>query len=542
MDSTRPHSTGHRRDPGKPPVSNGRFILLSLMLLALLALLAQIAIDFSSVNIGAACTVFASSMAILLYLLWTPAIHTHPISTFAIFGFCVTTQFGALLGQTLFWTSLAQNLRQPMETFATLAGFQLLAMLAHTAYCKLFNPARSDSASLPRQVLARVGLYDTPSTGVLWFMGYLGLMSFLIGSGREGTFFKVLQGMSFLTWAPFLIPMYRLQFGEAYCNLRKQAPYLLFFVGLVVLLGLAANARSVMLSGFVTVSLFALLQALRSDNPVSFKHVAQLGALGLALAAVAIPVSDLATAMTVARKVRGSVSAPQMVSETFRYFGQPEALEDERARVRDATLGKYDEFYFANPLLARLVETKFHDNSLYFASTLSQSDSEVLAETTVNMIWAMLPDPVIQGLGIGVDKRDFQFSMGDYLSHLSQGGPLGSYRTGSMLAQGLALLGIGFAVFYLLFCLLIFSLLDLLSFKGRSGQVLLSAVGMLAVWKFFQNGISAESLHAWIAFALRHLPQNVVIFLVVATVARAMGSLFGGAPRRAGRHTPHTTG
>lgn len=513
-------------------MSNARFVLSSLMALALLALLAQLFIDFKAVNIASACIVFASSMAILLYLLWTPAIKTHPLSTFAIFGFCFTTQLGALLGQAALGTSLADNLRQPMETFATLAGFQAVALLAHTGYRWLLNPPGHEGQSPPRQLLDKLGLYRVPGTGALWLMGYVGMLAFLIGSGRESTFGKVLQGMTFLTWAPFLIPMYLLQLGEAYCNPRRQYPHLVFFAGLVVLLGLAANARSIIFSGFVTIALFALLLALRNAEPVSMKRVMRLGLLGLVLAALAIPVSDLATAMVVARKVRGSVSAVQMVTETFHYLGRPEALEGERQRVRDEALGKYDELYLANPLLARLVETKFHDNSLYFASTFSSSDSVRLAQTTVDMLWSILPDPVLKALAVDVDKRDLKFSMGDYLSHLSQGGPLGSYRTGSMLAQGVALLGVGFVAVYFVACLAMFALMDLLSYRPRGGPVLLSAVGMLMVWELFLNGITAESLHAWLSFAVRALPQALLFFLLLAGVARFTGWLFSGSSSR----------
>lgn len=518
-----------------PPVrrsaapSTGRFVLYLLMALSMGALAGQLLIDPTADNIASACIAFASSLAVLLYLLWTPALQTHPLSTFALFGFCVTTQLGALLGQTAYGTSLAGNLRLPLETFGMLAGFQLLAMLAHTGYRWVLSPSGAHGESLPRQWLRGLGLYATPSTGVLWFTGYVGLLAFLLGAGRESTFGKVMQGLSFLAWAPFLIPMYMLQFGEAYSRWRQQWLGLLFFAGLVVLLGLAANARQVMLSGFVTVGLFVLLGVMRSAQPVSGKRVLQVAVAGLVLAALSIPLSDLATAMVVARKARGSVSAVQMVQNTFHYWTRPEELANVREEQRADTLRKYDEHYFDNPLLARLVETKFHDNALYFASTLTQSDRQLLTETTLDMFWVALPDPVIRRLGIDIDKKALEFSIGDYLSHLSQGAALGSRRTGSMLAQGLGVAGPAFLAMYFAGCLLAFAAMDLLAFRHRRGQVMLSAVGMLLVWKLFQNGLSNDSLHAWLIGTVRNLPQNIVLFLLVAGVARALGALFGGS-------------
>jgi hypothetical protein len=512
-------------------MSYSRLILLGLMGLTLMALFAQLAIDFSPDNLASSSIVFASSIAVLLYLLWTPALQTHPLSTFAVFGFGVTTQLGALLGQTAYWTSLADNLRQPIATFTMLAAFQVLAIIAHTGYRWLMPPPDADRGSLPRHLLRKAGLYNTPSTGVLWFLGYFGLIAFVLGGGREGAFGKIMQGLAFLTWAPFLIPMYIIQLGESYSSWRKQWPYLLVFMGLVVLLGLAANARQVMLAGFVTIALFALLGALRSTAPVSGKQVFRIGLVGVVLVGLAIPLSDLAIAMVVARKARGNVSPVQMVEQTFYYWQRPDEIAAYKARAEADTTRGYDEYYFANPLLARLVETKFHDNSFYFVSTFTRSDDSLLAKTTGDLFWTILPDPVIKSLGVSIDKKALEFSIGDYLSYLSQGATLGSRRTGSMLAQGVALLGAGFVIVYLGFCFATFAMIDLLSFRNRSGQVVLSAVGMLAVWKLFQYGITSDSLHGWVIGTLRNIPQNIVLFLVVATIARIFGMLFGSGTR-----------
>jgi hypothetical protein len=94
-------------------VTYGRLIKASLMALATLALLAQMAIDSSVENIASACIVYASSMMVFLYLSWSKALDTQPLSSFVVLGFCVTTQFGALLVQTIAWTPLVFSLYDP---------------------------------------------------------------------------------------------------------------------------------------------------------------------------------------------------------------------------------------------------------------------------------------------------------------------------------------------------------------------------------------------------------------------------------------------
>jgi hypothetical protein len=509
-----------------------RFVIGLLLGACLLALLAQIAIGFDSVNIAAASIVFASSAVVLLYLLWTPALRTHPLSTFALLGFCVTTQMGALLVQSVTLTPIAYNLRDPLLTFGLLAAFQATALLMHVAHRWLLAPGGGHPDALPRRALAWLGVYDAPGTGTLWLMGWVGLVSLIASAGGDSPTDRVLQGIAFLTWAPYLIVMFLLRLGPAYCRPLPQLVKLALYSVLIVLLGVATNSRQVMLLGFTTVGLFALLMVLRSDAPLRWRRVGQVAGVFALLGVLAIPAAQLATAMVAARDAREQVGTGELVVMTMRYAMDPQALAEVREQAARQVLARYDEHYFANPLVARFVETKFHDNAFYFASTLTAADRAALADTTLRWLWVILPQPAIDALGLDIDKADFQFSIGDYLAHLSHGGPLGGYRTGSALAEGLALMGAGFFVLYAGLCLLMYALADLLARRGRGDEVAISAVGMLLIWELFINGVTNESLHSWLAFVLRMLPQALLFFVLLLAVARVAGAL-GASPQRA---------
>ncbi len=506
-------------------MTNARLIVMLLLVLAFAAFGAQMAIDFSTDNLAAASFVLASAVAVLLYINWTPAIQTHPLSTFALLGFCITTQLGALLVQSATWTPLALNLRQPVETFGTLAGFQGIALVAHAVY-RLFSSATLPKKSgVLRTGLEKLGLYTTPSVGTIWIMGAIGIVSLLLGGGGDGgdggVIRKVFQGMSFVAWTPFLIPMFLLQQGQSYCNAKKNIIFLALYAALIVLLGMAVNARGMMLAGFMTIGLFALLTALRSTLPVRAVQVAKIGMLSLVLGAVAIPVNDLVGAMGIARKVRGNVSAVQMVEETLYYFQQPSLLNAEREKGSFISIqSRYDETYFASSLAGRLIEAKFHDNALFFASRISSKDYDDLLSTTGDFFWATLPDPALQAMKIDVDKKDLNFSMGDYISHLGGGGGLGGRKTGSGFAQGLTVFGYTFPLIYLLVCPILFLAHDLLAYRSPGGSVWISTLGMLGIWKLFQYGISAESLHYIFMAVVRGVPQGIVLYLLIFHIAR----------------------
>jgi hypothetical protein len=511
-----------------------RFVIGLLLGACLLALLAQIAIGFDSVNIAAASIVFASSVAVLLYLLWTPALRTHPLSTFALLGFCVTTQMGALLVQSATLTPIAYNLRLPLLTFGLLAAFQATALLMHVAHRWLLAPGGGHPDALPRRVLAWLGVYDTTSPGTLWFMGWVGMVSMFAGGLGDSPTHKVFEAMAFLAWAPYLIVMFLLRLGPAYCRPGPQLARLALYSTVIVLIGIASNSRQVMLLGFTTVGLFALLMVLRSDAPLRWRRVGQVAGVFALLGVLAIPAAQLATAMVVARDARERASATEMVEMTLRYAMDPQTLAEEREfAARQAQVTRYDEHYFANPLVARFVETKFHDNAFYFASTLTAGDRDALADTTLRFLWTILPQPALNALGVGIDKADYLFSMGDYLAHLSHGGPLGGRRTGSALAQGIGVMGAGFFAVYAALCLLMYTLFDLLTRRGPGGEVAISAVGMLMIWTLFIRGVSNESLHAWLGLVVRLLPQALLFFVLLLLFTRFVAAVFASplAPR-----------
>jgi hypothetical protein len=518
---------------------SSRFMVALFLVLALLAFAAQFAIDFTPGNIAASCVVLASSLAMLLYILWTGALQTHPLSAFAIFGFCATSQLGALLAQSASGASLTQNLRQPLETFAWLAVFQGVALLAHALY-RTFSKPQKQHASIIRTVLERAGLYAPPSVGTLWILGLIGFCGQLLASISQGTIGKVSHGFDFVAWAPFLIPMFAAEVGAGYCDKKRQYPFLFVYAGLIALLGMAANARGMMLSGLMTIAIFSMLRAMRSSQRVTALQVSKYVVLGVVLAGLSIPLSDLMVAMSLARGNRNSATPMKMVEDTLYYVTQPDKLKAHREGTKTSSwFESYDETYFDNPLMGRLMETKFHDNALYFGSRLTERDQDRLWDITGDFLWTALPDPALKALKVTVDKEAMRFTMGDYLSHLGGAGDLGGYKTGSGFGHGLALFGYYFPLVYFFICPVLFWAADVLSYRSAQGGVLVSALGMLGIWKLFQYGITTESLQGFFMMLVRGLPQNILIYLLCLALARGcagmLASLFGADRKRAPR-------
>jgi hypothetical protein len=234
--------------------------------------------------------------------------------------------------------------------------------------------------------------------------------------------------------------------------------------------------------------------------------------------------SDLATSMVIARAGRGKVSTMAMINTTLHVWRQPGRIA--AFRVEQAAASRYrvyDEHYIENPLLGRLVETKFYDTAFHFSQTLtSQSAKARLRRISIDFIWASLPRPVLQFLGIGVDKDNLNFSMGDYLAYLSRGVPLGGRITGNLFAQGIPLFGPLFPFLYAFICLALYALMDLLTIRSESGKVTISAFGMLQVWTYFMSGITYESLNKVLMLFIRSFEQMLLIYVFIFALARGL--------------------
>jgi hypothetical protein len=477
------------------------------------------------VNTATVCIVTASSLAMLFYIAWSRAIHSHPLSTFTLFGFCVTTQLGALLVQTSALTPVSAFLYDPLYTFGMLALYQAIAMAVHVVY-RFFSVSGQPAGGPLRHLFGWLGMYRVPPAGALWFMGLLGLTTFFF-SRYEGVIGKIATGFVFLAWAPLLIPLYVQQFGAEYCNAKTNKGFLVLYVLVACVLGLALNTRAVMFAGVATIVVLYLLVGMRSHAPVTSRAMGRLALLAIVLLAVARPVSDLATAMAVARQWRGKVAAVEMVKTTFFVLGKPNLIAAYRAQGEvDSRFGAYDERYVANPLLNRFVTTKYYDNAFHFARSLTSADAKArLADVSMQLTWAGLPAPVLGKLGIPVQKEELAYSMGDYLAYLSRGVPLGGHRIGSMQAQGMALFGPLFPFLDALICLLLFGLMDLLTVRTTAGKATLCTLGMLQIWNFFLSGISYEGLHLVVYWIFRNFEQMVLIYVLVLALTRLVAAI-----------------
>jgi hypothetical protein len=352
-------------------------------------------------------------------------------------------------------------------------------------------------------------------------MGLMGLFFVLLANISP-----VARGLSFVAWVPFLIPIYLQQVGPSYCNANKNYILLLMYAVLIALVAMAFNVRSMMLSGIATIALVSFLIGLRSDKIVSIKMLSRIAFFIVFGIALSWPVSNMVTAMAIARADRGKVSGAEMVSKTLETFQNQGKIDSFRKEVLvRESLSLYDEGYIKNPFAARFVITQFHDNAMYFAGKVSDKGAEQVRSLSGDFFWATLPQPILDSLKIDVNKDKMYFSMGDVLVNLAVGLPLSGQKTGSIFGQGWVMFGMFFSFIYFFICLILFTAIDLFAFRTSDGKVEPAVIGMLNVWTNFLFGITGDSLHYLFIGVVRGVIQTVALYSIVFSISKAISGL-----------------
>lgn len=514
--------------PHQIRLSYRSLLLNGLQMTALICLISQCVISQEYENLISTFLVFLSSSAMFQYLWRSDAMTDHPLSSLALLGFTASSQFVALLTQTLDGQPFVEYLRAPELTFSVLAVAHVSAIAAHFVF-RHFTPLSGSSAFIGEKILGTLSLHRIPMPIALWMMGGAGLVALLAGGGAMGDVGgKLLAGFLFLLWMPFLIPLYHHMLGEDYCTLKVHLPLLLGYALCILLAAMAKNSRAMMFIGPIQLGMIYLLYRCRGQQKVD--RIFLLWAVGgtLALALITPQLADLMKAMELVRGQRTDVSKSELLKETWIAFLDKTRLQQYRdSEMEKLTTDLYDEMYLQNPMLARFTETKFHDNMLYFSQFLDAEATTAILNYQVDRVIALVPQNILDMLDVRFDKYSIQYANGDLYLNQAIGWPLGGYVTGSMWADLYVLAGPWFPLATMLVLVLSFIALD--AFTRFGPGLFISPAALCSVYSIYLYGIGAESLGAKIGQITRTNLQLIVLYAVTLAVLR-VGLMFLNRP------------
>ena len=501
--------------PNETGITTAGLIFSMMQVLCIACCILQLFIDFSFTNIGCVLLVLTGCTAVIQYFWRSNCFKDNPISSIALLGLMIMSEFTSLLAQTLDWTAISSYLQVPLETFSLETSVLILTILSQWLFRHLSATERA-RGWLATRVFKPLGLIEAPPVTALWLLGIIGTASLLKSQdsavGAGGKFVEAFRPFS---WLPFLIPFYYRQLGKAYCNMPVQWVMLLAYSAAVALVGLALNVRTVMVAGPLTAAVMYLVSTLQSETRATNKHVIKLGILSIGFFVGIVLFAQVATAMVVVRSTKEHTPPAQLVKETITVLlherHKMQTLED--AGFVDYLLKDYNEWYIRNPVLARFSETKFVDNVLVVGTNLDDKGKKELWDETVNRTLTTFPQTLFDWLGSKFNKYDYFYSGGDVYRYLATGNGLGFFVGGSAWVDLLVFTGAFFPLAVIAINLLTCLLLDSLSFKG-GGLTALSPPLICMSYVLILFGFSSDSLAGRSQFFLRGLPQPLALYAI----------------------------
>ncbi|CDZ27685.1 hypothetical protein [Neorhizobium galegae] len=488
----------------------------------------QLAISLELANMFGAVSAGLTGILVFSYCTKPSRIERHTISTLVVLGFQIHSSLAALMVQTFAWKPITFNLEAPVATFSVLALLQIWAVALHWFYAQS-RLMQAATGTIRQRIFAPLGLYRSPTNRQLWWMGLLGsFASWYVHADRWGEdnfgdiAFKLLAGLSQFSVAPFLIPIAGYLIdppgGKRSVNWLALSAY----CALTLYIALARNSRGVFAVNVLTVLICLALAVVIGRFILTRRR-----GIWLAVTVVISPIpagilSDLATAMVIARDDRSDLSSQDLVLSTIDTYFDREALQSRQEMDRILAEGSYNEIYIDNPLLARFVATKYIDHNIALGLSLSQTGEGLARENAVNQLLLLLPTPVLNFFAPELEKSGNAFSSGDYYNFLVTGDELGGYRTGSSIADGFVVLGSFYLVVFAIFALATFIVGDALAIRMRDGHVLLSALACICIVRFFMNGLMDESVAVQVGNLVRALPQTVLLYVLMFWLTRGV--------------------
>lgn len=490
-------------------------------------------LDDSFANFFCSTVAILTAVATILYTFRVNRFRRAPLSCLMLLGFNVSSMSGALIIQSSGLRAISYNLDSPLRTFTALAATQVLAIAVHYVYMRS-RILQAVRAAFTRRVCRPLGLLEPPSNVQLWVFGLIGCLATVLSArnytdtvkfGDASTKFAVAY-VPFAV-APFFIPMRAYLFGQNDKGSRSGSLSLVAYALLLITVAIVNNSRGTFSAGFLTTGLCFLISLLSGNLHLTWrKTLAGLAAVCL-IVPMFIGLSDLATAMVIARDERSTVSPTELIEITLSNF-QNKALLAERRR-RDAVVegGEYNENYVDNPLFARFVYTKFVDVNLTNALSLSETQAQEVRERSWNRVLAILPTPILTNLHIDVDKSDLGYSSGDIYSYIAHGRELGSYTTGSEVPDGLTIFE---GLFWPLLAVMVvvqFVLYDGFSVTDAAHRLNVSPVALINVVPIFTLGVMQESVADQVSAIARGVAQLILLYWVVYVISSLPSKVMG---------------
>lgn len=446
----------------------------------------------------------------------------------SLFGLGICFYFMPLLMTLVEGKPLTFRFQNPYLTF----NYQLLNLvmliLAFRLCLRIYRPNNVLS-----KLWNKIGYFTPPSDKQIWVMGFIGIFSQVFLLTIMGTEDAEAENLGFLghllgvtkvfACFPILLLFKKLYSNNTFTKTEKR-PIIIYLVVLAAL-GLATGKRTMIFSSFVTIAMCYIVP-LFSENKKFFSRKSVVYGF-IAVFLVTGPIADLAAAMALGRDNQGQTGAGKTFDNIIELYQDKEKLHTlynlmlARTDNGGDNLSGWSEYYVDNIMMDRFCNLRVCDMTIGYAKKLG-FDNYVMHEYMGNQVLFVLPTPILQSLGIHVNKFELQYTPGDLLSMESLNlRSYHGYRVAGDVGVGLYLWGEMYFVYaFFIYFAMFFFLSSLVKTNFNSTLLVFPLPVLCDLFRYFLFFNNATGIVGVVTTLLRTGWQAIVVYCVVVFVLK----------------------
>lgn len=428
------------------------------------------------------------------------------------------------------------NMDVPLLTFIHQFLFVSVIVFTHRIYTQSFK-----TGNFFRRVLSKTTFYNIPTNRQIWITSILALLSsyylyFIFGVWQSDVSERtplthIANILSTFIWMPLIILFPRFRNAQYLTSDKK---YVLLYSILVVIIGIASNVRTLLLSGVVIFILMYCVGVLYGYYNIKKLLTPKKIIISLVVIyMISGVIIDIGYAMVYVRQDKYNISTSAFLSKTIDVFQNKQMLE----KIKKIDVGgkmdskylfvRWDEHYLDNSVLNRFCNLKISDACLFHATNIGYANTNMQTDF-LYQIAAFSPNIALNLFGISYAKKleASSYSMTDYLYSLSSHEitAKGSFIIGSIPGLGMAIFSYWYLAVIIPLFLVIFAMFD--SFVRLKHGVLeysyLFYTMLISIINYFNDR------HVFMyefRFVLRTYIETVITFLIIMRIVRFIDSI-----------------
>ena len=529
--------TAADEDSSEPRPANFMLIRRWVAILSTIAAIVQVIIARDVDNLAAITMAYIGTIFTAYYFFKPKNLKFFPLSSWMVLFFVLANLTVPLIVKCFEAEPLDYKLQFTTTTFGYSLATSICAIAAHWFYThsKALQAYRS---RLTQSILRPMGLFQSPKEYQLWLMGFIGCLAHAVMvatpdiNESQSFFVKACVSIVPFTYAPFLIPFSFLISDTP--RKTKTGPLISVYFIFTVVIALAANGRIGIVLPVVTAAMCWVMAYFTNRLPNSYRRTRVLAIALIALVALIPIFSNMALAMSAARREKEGAGPLKLIQLSISYYGDQKVLS--QVILDSQSDEAWDEIYVHNPVLSRFVNTKFHDLGFTDTHNLTNSDRAQYIDYLKDKMLGLLPAPVLNKLGVDLDKADrLAGSAPDFLHYLNTGSGLTGKRTGSVISSGVFLFGVLFLPVFMLASTIMYASTDAFCIV-RKRRIDVSQVGkeavkttsdiffspaiLVMIWQALYINYQTE-LADWVAVLIRNFPIQVVFYWLIIRLSNS---------------------